>query len=111
MYQPTEISGIGNATIVIGRVLFVYYKLDESQHATLIPLIKDFQQRVAQTWPGISCDLMQRPSISADGKETWMEIYRHSELLTDRMIESIALLAKQMQAPSPRRSEIFIPLQ
>ncbi|MDB5762529.1 MAG: hypothetical protein JWQ21_1524 [Herminiimonas sp.] len=108
MDQPGEIE---NATSIIGRVLFVYYKLDQSQHAALLPLVKDFQQRVTQTWPGISCDLMQRPSASAEGKETWMEIYRHSGPLTDRMIESIALLAQQMQLPAPRLSEIFIPLQ
>jgi hypothetical protein len=97
--------------VATGAVLYVYYKLDTAQHAALAPIVKSFQQRVSQTWPGLSCDLMQRPETSAEGKETWMEIYQHADDLTAQMIESISQLALETQLPSPRLSEIFIPLQ
>jgi hypothetical protein len=101
----------GEAKMATGTVLYVYYKLDAAQHAALAPVVRSFQQRVSQTWPGLSCDLMQRPETSAEGKETWMEIYQHAGGLTDRMIESISRLALETQLPLPRLSEIFIPLR
>lgn len=97
--------------MAMGTVLYVYYKLVAAQHAELAPIVKSFQHRASQTWPGLSCDLMQRPETSAEGEETWMEIYQHADELTDQMIESISRLALEMQLPLPRLSEIFIPLR
>jgi hypothetical protein len=89
----------------------VYYKVDGAQHITLVPVVYAFQQQVLHLWPGLSCELMQRPKASGEAKETWMEIYRHADQLTDQMIDSIERLAQTMQLPAPRMSEIFVPLR
>ena len=103
--DPMQQLGIG------GRVLFVYYKIDPLQQATLLALVKEFQQQVQTEWPGLTSELMQRPATSPEGLRTWMEIYRHSDALSDQMLDGIARLANQMQLPAPRLSEIFIPLE
>ena len=53
---------------------------------------------------------MQRPAVSAEGLRTWMEVYRHSEGLGEAAIEAIAALARELQLPAPRLSELFVPL-
>ena len=94
-----------------GRVLFVYYKVDQAQEAVLLLRVKSFQQQVLKEWPRLSCELMQRPAPSPEGLRTWMEIYSHGEMLSDQMIDGIARLARDMHLPEPRFSEIFVPLQ
>jgi hypothetical protein len=97
--------------VVPGKVLYVYYKLDAAQHDALAPRVRSFQEQLLRTWPGLSCELMQRPNVSAEGKETWMEVYRHADGLPDEMVEAIGRLAQELQLPAPRLSEIFIPLR
>ena len=98
------------STAGTGPVLFVYYKIEQTKTAALLPLVCDFQQRLLQAWPGLSCELMQRPAVSAEGLRTWMEVYRHSEGLGEAAIEAIAALARELQLPAPRLSELFVPL-
>lgn len=93
-----------------GRALFVYYKIDHLEAAALLPLVIRFQQQVAMTWPQLSCELMQRPATSAEGKRTWMEIYRAGDGVSDAAIDGIAALALEMQLPAPRLNEVFMPL-
>ena len=94
-----------------GRVLYVYYKVDQTQEVALLPLIKSFQQQLLARWPRLSCELMQRPPGVSEGQRTWMEIYHHADTLSDQMIDGIAQLARDMQLPAARFSEIFTPLR
>lgn len=94
-----------------GTVLYVYYKLEAAQHVELVPRVRQFQQQLLQRMPGLSCELLQRPEVSAQGKETWMEIYRHVEGLDDDMMQQISSLAEEMALPQPRLAEVFVPLR
>lgn len=93
------------------RVLFVYYKIAQPDAASMLPLVLAFQEKLLAAWPGLTSELMQRPASSPEGLRTWMEVYRHPVALTDVMIEAIAAMASAMQLPSPRLSELFVPLQ
>lgn len=97
--------------MVKGAILYVYYKLDAKQHAVLAPQVESFQRKLLQTWPGLSCQLMQRPETSAEGHETWMEVYQHADVLTPEMLDSIAESALKQGLPIPRMSEVFVPLR
>lgn len=91
-------------------VLYVYYKLPAARHDELVPSVRHFQAGLLEAWPGLACELLQRPG-AADGQETWMETYRHATALTSEMIESIAQAAALAGLPSPRHTEIFVPLR
>jgi hypothetical protein len=91
--------------------LYVYYKVDAAQHATLAPRVRAFQAGLVDTWPGLRCELLQRPD-AAGGQETWMETYRHADGLTDALAEAIARAAAEAGGlPLPRHAERFIPLR
>jgi Domain of unknown function (DUF4936) len=89
----------------------VYYKVPMAEHAALRPKVESFQERVCQAWPGLVASLLQRPEPSAEGMETWMEIYQHSSGVSDAAMTSIARLALEMGLPAKRATEIFIPLR
>jgi len=91
--------------------LFVYYKLPLQEHAKWALHVRDFQQTVEQRWPGICVELMQRPEPSPEGLETWMEVYKHPQGVSQEMISGIAQLAKDMGLPLNRASEKFIALR
>lgn len=93
------------------QTLFVYYKLAKNQRDAWSQRVRDFQQRVLETWPDLQGELMQRPEPSSEGMETWMEIYRHPDGVSDAMILSIQQLASEMGLPGARASEVFIPLR
>lgn len=93
------------------RTLFVYYKVEKSQRMACARLVRDFQQAVLAAWTGLQGELMQRPEPSPEGVETWMEIYRHPDGVSDEMIHSIQQLASEMGLPGKRASEVFIPLR
>lgn len=98
-------------TPMVKRTLFVYYKVDKNQRHAVSLRVRDFQQRVLATWADLQMELMQRPEPSSEGTQTWMEIYRHPDGVSDDMILSIQQLASEMGLPSPRASEVFIPLR
>jgi hypothetical protein len=93
------------------QTLFVYYKIAAAEHAAVLRRVRLFEKQVEQAWPSLQIELMQRPETSADGQETWMEVYRHPQGVTQAMTESIAQLAAQAGLPSQRASEFFIPLE
>ena len=93
------------------KTLYVYYKVPVAVHAALRPKVESFQERVRQDWPGLVADLLQRPEPSAEGMETWMEIYQHSAGVSDAAMAAIAQLAIDMGLPARRAAEIFIPLR
>ena len=93
------------------QTLFVYYKLQVSEHDEWRPRVESFQNELRQKWSGLSTELMQRPEATPDGIETWMEIYRHTEGVTHDMMDSIAALAVEHQLPPKRMAEFFVPLR
>jgi hypothetical protein len=93
-----------------GAVLCVYYKVDALQHAALAPRVQQFQTQLRLAWPGLTCELLQRPEAAA-GVETWMETYRHDSGVTAALIEALALAAAEAGLPAPRHTESFIPLR
>jgi Domain of unknown function (DUF4936) len=93
------------------KTLYVYYKVPMAEHAALRPKVESFQERVRQAWPGLVASLLQRPEPSAEGMETWMEIYQHPSGVSDATMAAIAQLAIDMGLPAKRAAEIFIPLR
>jgi len=93
-----------------GAILYVYYKIDAVQHAALAPRVRAFQASLAGAWPGLACELLQRPE-AAGGQETWMETYRHGDGLTENIVDAIARAATEAGLPLPRHAERFIPLR
>ena len=92
-----------------GSVLYVYYKVPEDRHAALADEVARFQVALQQAWPGLVCELLQRPQAS-DGIETWMETYRHPGAALPALMASIAQAAAQAGLPAPRHAEVFVPL-
>ena len=90
--------------------LYVYYKVDAAEHAALAPRVRAFQAALAKRWPGLHCELLQRPD-AAGSQETWMETYRHDDGLSGAMADAIAHAAEIGGLPLPRHAERFIPLR
>ena len=98
-----------------GGVLCVYYKVDAAQHAPLLARVRAFQAMCSERWPGLECELLQRPQ-AAQGVETWMEIYRGPAraespgqlVLDDELIDAIERAAAAADLPLPRQVEYFI---
>ena len=91
-------------------VLFVYYKLEVSGHDDCAQRVRQCQARLVAQWPGLVAELLQRPEV-ADGKETWMETYRHPQGLTPELLACIAQSACDAGLPAPRHTECFVPLR
>ena len=93
-----------------GRVLFVYYKINEADRASVLLVVQAFEKKIAQQFPLLSLELMQRPASSA-GMETWMEIYRQQDGLSDQTLRGIEELARGLGMPQPRLNEVFVALR
>ena len=91
--------------------LFVYYKVQQSQHAQTIALLAKFKEDLKGFDANLSIELLQRPEVSNDGFETWMEVYRHPEGVSSSMLEKIQQSALESGLPPNRKNEIFIPLE
>ena len=95
-------------------VLCVYYKVDAAQHADRAVQVRQFQARLLQRWPGLGCQLLQRPEATA-GFETWMETYRcgvgMGATLSTALIDDIECAAAAAGLPAPRHSEPFMALR
>ena len=91
-------------------VLCVYYKIDAMLHATWATRLHQFQATLQATFPGLQCELLQRPEVTA-GVETWMESYRHPDGLSTALIDVIAQSAVASDLPSPRHTERFVALR
>ena len=92
-------------------IFFVYYKIPFSLHDQSLQQITKFDRGVLQKYPGVTCELMQRPDISSDGIEVWLETYRGVK--KDISQEFITFLNKEALAqeiPAPRKTEVFTPL-
>ena len=93
----------------MNKTLFVYYKIESGQHSSWVQRVRDFQLQLKLRHPLLEIELMQRPA-SADGLETWMEIYRHPDGISELLTQAIQSLALEMGLPSKRASEVFVPL-
>jgi hypothetical protein len=91
-------------------VLCVYYKVEATQHADLAPQVRRFQAALSSSWPGLICELLQRPEVAV-GIETWMETYRHADGLSAALINAIAQAAVDGKLPAPRHTERFVALR
>ena len=90
--------------------LYVYYTVDAAQHADCAVRVRQFQARLQAAWPGLVCELLQRPEAAA-GAETWMEAYRHADGIPQTLIQHIGEEAAADNLPAPRHSERFVPLR
>jgi hypothetical protein len=93
-----------------GAVLYVYYKVALDQHAHSARQVRAFQAALLLRWPGLVAELLQRPELS-DGKETWMETYRHANGMSSELQQSVQHAALDAGLPAPRHTEHFIPLR
>ncbi len=93
------------------NTLFVYYKLPIGQHASVLARLQSMSRELLLGTPGLQIELMQRPEISPEGLETWMEVYRHPSGITTAMMKIIDEAAIAASMPQPRRTEVFVALR
>ena len=93
------------------KTLFVYYKVPSDQRGQFKAwALSELAQR-SQAHPGLQSQLLQRPEISPEGFETWMEIYEHADHGIDEALESALRQSfARSQLPFKRMVEVFIPL-
>jgi len=94
-----------------GSVLFVYYKIDASQHAKTYLQLQEAFSDLKCTFPNLEIELMQRPEKSVENQETWMEIYRFPGGVKGELYDHIEACALRHGLPSNRKVERFIPLR
>lgn len=93
-----------------GERLFVYYKVDATQHDALAPKARQCLDAMRAQWPGLQAELLQRPDAD-EGQETWMECYRVEGGVTAAMAAVIERAASAAGLPQPRHTEVFIALR
>jgi len=93
------------------NTLFVYYKLHIDQHASALTRLQSMARELMLRSPELQVDLMQRPEISPEGIETWMEVYRHPAGISAEMMKMIDDSALNAGLPQPRRTEVFVELR
>jgi hypothetical protein len=93
------------------RTLFVYYKVPSDQRGVYkAQALSEMAQR-AQKHEGLQAQLLQRPEVSAEGLETWMEIYSHADQGVDEALEqALRQSFSDSHLPFKRMVEVFIPL-
>jgi len=94
------------------KTLFVYYKVPFDQRGHYkVQALSELAQR-EQDHPGLQAQLLQRPEVSLEGFETWMEIYEHADHGIDEALESALRQSfARSQLPFKRMVEVFIPLR
>ena len=90
--------------------LFVYSKIATEQHVTTLQLLRRMAETLKIQYRDLEIEMMQRPEVSSDGLETWMEVYRYPGGITSEMIAKIAMSAQESGLPLARKAEIFNPL-
>ncbi len=90
------------------KTLFVYYKLPVDQHASVKTRLQGMSEELVRRIPGLQVERMQRPEISPEGLETWMEVYRHPAGVGQDMMKTIEEAALAAELPQPRRTEVFV---
>lgn len=86
--------------------LYVYYKVRSEDAARLEPLVRGLQARLAPA----GCQLKRRPG-TADGLQTWMEVYPQvSEAFAAELEAAAAEAGFGALCAGPRRAEVFVEL-
>jgi hypothetical protein len=85
--------------------------LPAQEHARYVDLIQQLMVAVQVQWPCLTLKVMQRPLASADGLETWMEVYDHPDGVAPELIQQLHDLALSLGLPAQRHSELFITLK
>ncbi len=92
-------------------VIFVYYKIDPILHSSTGIRVKKLQLELYEVYPDLNIEIMQRPEISSQGLETWMEIYRYPGGVTNALFKHIEVCALRNGLPGIRKVERFLPLK
>ena len=92
------------------RTLFVYYKVPEAEHAQCLLLVTKFETALKDEWPGLDIQILQRPALSAEGLETWMEVHTYPGGVSEALMTSVAQQAAAMGLPPARATEVFVPV-
>jgi len=90
--------------------LFVYYKVDATLHHQVAEKLNHMASEFRKQFPELSLEIMQRPEVSPENMETWMEVYRGKNCIEKSVIDAIATLVLNYDLPSLRRVEVFVPL-
>jgi hypothetical protein len=92
-------------------ILYVYFKFIVSDHPLVLKRIREMHAQLLLEFPGLVCDLLKRPLLDQDGKETWMEIYHGTAANQPEFNDRLVELAIKEDLPQPRRNEVFIPIK
>lgn len=90
------------------RWWFVYYRVRRAELDAAVAAARHAQAALCREWPGLSAELMQRPS-SDEGEVTLLESYRAEGWSEARMAALPAALEHVPWPHGPRRLEVFTP--
>jgi 2-keto-3-deoxy-galactonokinase len=94
------------------KTLFVYYKVPSEQREHFKGLALSEMQARMHDHASLSAQLLQRPEVSKEGFETWMEIYeREGSGIESDLQEALQRSFSASKLPFKRMVEVFIPLQ
>ena len=91
-------------------IFFVYYKVQIPLRDQVLKQINKFCREILQKYPGVSCELMQRPEMSDGGVEVWLEIYRRVKKdISQEFAQNLKEEATKQEIPLSRKMEVFAP--
>lgn len=86
--------------------LYIYYQVTDAHAATLLPLVRTMQARLARD-EGVVTGLKRRPE-SEHGLQTWMEIYTGTASdFADRLALAVADAGLAQLLDGRRHTEVF----
>ena len=87
--------------------LYIYYRVDETQAAALLPQVQAMQAGLAAA-SGVQTALKRRPE-SKDGLQTWMEVYgATAPEFADTLAQAVAQAGLDSYISGVRHTEIFV---
>jgi hypothetical protein len=92
-------------------ILYIYFKFVVMDHPMVIKSIREIQKELLLEYPGLDCDLLRRPHVDEEGRETWMEVYRGIPSEPSEFMARLTELTLSSDLPQPRRNEVFIPIE
>ena len=91
--------------------LYIYFKLITADYPLASRRIREMHDQLTLEFPGLVCELLKRPLVDQDGKETWMEVYRGEATEKPEFSERLEELVLKNGLPQPRRNEVFVPIE
>jgi len=87
--------------------LYIYYRVDETQAAALLPQVHAMQAGLAAA-SGVHTALKRRPE-SKDGLQTWMEVYGATPPdFADMLAQAVAQAGLAGFISGARHTEVFV---